>query len=85
VEGLHRGKCAVLRRPSGGIWGRIGEPLRTQRGATYRERLEEAARAKIVAVTPAGEPTQVMDLMEALRASVEATKAKREGPMTKSA
>ena len=61
----------------------------TQFVDTYRERLEEAARAKIegqvIAVTPAGEPTQVMDLMEALRASVEATKAKREGPMTKSA
>jgi DNA end-binding protein Ku len=61
----------------------------TQFVDTYRERLEEAARAKIegqvIAVTPAGEPTQVMDLMEALRASVEATKAKRDGPMTKSA
>jgi DNA end-binding protein Ku len=62
----------------------------TQFVDTYRERLEEAARAKMegleIAVTPAGEPAQIMDLMEALRASVEATKAKRkEEPTTKSA
>ncbi|MGH7426343.1 MAG: Ku protein, partial [Candidatus Methylomirabilales bacterium] len=48
---------------------------------TYRQRLEEVARAKIegeeIAVAPAAEPTQVLDLMEALKASLEATKAKR--------
>jgi len=48
----------------------------------YRARLEEAVQAKIdgqeVAVPPAREPTQVRDLMEALKASVEATKAKNE-------
>lgn len=45
----------------------------------YRERLEQAIQAKIegeeIAVTPAKEPTKVLDLMEALKASVEATKA----------
>ena len=44
----------------------------------YRERLESAVQAKIegkeVAVTPEKAPTQAMDLMEALKASVEATK-----------
>ena len=49
---------------------------------TYRERLEAAAEAKIagqeVAVAPTAEPTQILDLMEALKASVEATKAKRD-------
>ncbi|MGH2705384.1 MAG: Ku protein [Actinomycetota bacterium] len=47
---------------------------------SYRERLEEAVKAKIegeeVAVAPVKEPTQVLDLMEALKASVEATRAK---------
>lgn len=47
---------------------------------TYRERLEGAVQAKIegqeIAVTPERPPTQVLDLMEALKASVEATKAK---------
>ncbi len=47
----------------------------------YRERLQEAARAKIegqeVVVAPAGRPVQFTDLMEALRASVEAARAKR--------
>ncbi|HEX2052836.1 MAG TPA: Ku protein [Actinomycetota bacterium] len=50
---------------------------------TYRERLEEAVQAKIegqqVAVEPTKEPTQILDLMEALKASVEATKAKSAG------
>jgi len=49
---------------------------------TYRERLEAAAEAKVagqeVAVAPTAEPTQILDLMEALKASVEATKAKRD-------
>ena len=49
---------------------------------SYRQRLEAAAEAKIagqeVAVAPTAEPTQILDLMEALKASVEATKAKRE-------
>ena len=50
---------------------------------SYRQKLEEAAEAKIagqeVAMAPAqGEPTQILDLMEALKASVEATKAKKE-------
>jgi len=49
---------------------------------SYRERLEAAAEAKIagqeVAVAPTAEPTQILDLMEALKASVEATKAKRD-------
>lgn len=48
----------------------------------YRERLEAAAEAKIagqeIAMAPTAEPTQILDLMEALRASVEATKAKRD-------
>ncbi|MCA1840349.1 MAG: Ku protein [Actinomycetota bacterium] len=47
---------------------------------SYRSRLEEAVEAKIagqqIAVAPQKEPAQVMDLMEALRASVEATKSK---------
>jgi DNA end-binding protein Ku len=47
---------------------------------SYRERLEEAVKAKVegeeVAVAPVKEPTQVLDLMEALKASVEATRAK---------
>jgi DNA end-binding protein Ku len=46
----------------------------------YRERLEEAVKAKIegleVAVAPTKEPTQILDLMEALKASVEATREK---------
>ncbi len=46
----------------------------------YRERLEEAVKAKVegmeVAVAPTKEPTQIMDLMEALKASVEATREK---------
>ena len=49
---------------------------------SYRQRLEAAAEAKIageeVAVAPSAEPTQILDLMEALKASVEATKAKRD-------
>ncbi len=53
---------------------------------TYRERLEAAVEAKIegqqVAVEPTKEPTQILDLMEALRASVEATKAKTGGKDT---
>lgn len=47
---------------------------------TYRERMEALARAKIegeeIAEAPVKEPTQILDLMEALKASVEATKAK---------
>lgn len=46
----------------------------------YRERLEEAVQAKVegmeVAQPPTKEPTQILDLMEALKASVEATRAK---------
>ncbi|HLF69820.1 MAG TPA: Ku protein, partial [Actinomycetota bacterium] len=42
---------------------------------SYRERLEAAVRSKVdgqeIAVTPTKEPTQVLDLMEALKASVE--------------
>lgn len=45
----------------------------------YRLRLEEAIQSKIegeeIAVPPAKEPTKVVDLMEALKASVEATKS----------
>lgn len=45
----------------------------------YRVRLEEAIQSKIdgqeIAVAPAKEPTKVVDLMEALKASVEATKS----------
>lgn len=56
---------------------------------TYRERLEAAVEAKIegqqVAVEPTKEPTQILDLMEALRASVEATKAKTGGKDTQKA
>jgi DNA end-binding protein Ku len=48
----------------------------------YRQRLQEAVQAKVegmeVAVTPTKEPTQILDLMEALKASVEATKKKSE-------
>ncbi|HVE76780.1 MAG TPA: Ku protein [Actinomycetota bacterium] len=48
----------------------------------YRLRLQEAVDAKVegheVELAPQKEPTQVMDLMEALKASVEATKAKAE-------
>lgn len=52
----------------------------------YRERLEAAAQAKIegeeIAIPPTREPTKVADLMEALRASVEATKkAEEKGPV----
>ncbi len=53
---------------------------------TSREAIEEMAKAKIEGhevVTPeAPEPTGVVDLMEALKASVEATKAKREKAAT---
>jgi DNA end-binding protein Ku len=46
----------------------------------YRSRLEEAVDAKVegkeITVAAQKEPTQVMDLMDALRASVEATKEK---------
>ncbi|MBW3591137.1 MAG: Ku protein [Actinobacteria bacterium] len=46
----------------------------------YRERLAAAVQAKVegmeVAVAPTKEPTQIVDLMEALKASVEATKKK---------
>lgn len=59
----------------------------------YRERLEKAIEAKIegeeIAVPPTKEPTKVVDLMEALKASVEATKSgkpaeeKRAKPKTK--
>jgi DNA end-binding protein Ku len=57
---------------------------------TYRRRLEEAAEAKIagqeVAVAPAaGEPTQILDLMEALKASVEATKARKDAGLQQAA
>src|SRR5437763_6293129 len=49
---------------------------------SYRQRLEAAAEAKIageeVAGAPSAEPTQILDLMEALKASVEATRAKRD-------
>ncbi|MDQ4149165.1 MAG: Ku protein [Actinomycetota bacterium] len=48
----------------------------------YRQRLEEAVQAKVegmqVTIAPAKEPTQILDLMEALKASVEATKQKAE-------
>ncbi len=48
----------------------------------YRERLAAAVQAKVegmeVAVAPTKEPTQIVDLMEALKASVEATKKKAE-------
>jgi DNA end-binding protein Ku len=59
----------------------------TQFVDSYRQRLEEAAEAKVagqeVAVPASpGQPTQILDLMEALKASVEATKAKK-GPATK--
>lgn len=47
----------------------------------YRERLEEAVQAKIegreIAVTAEKAPTQVLDLMEALKASVEQTKKEK--------
>lgn len=56
---------------------------------SYRQRLEAAAEAKIagqeVAVAPTAEPTQILDLMEALKASVEATKAKRDASEAESA
>jgi len=49
---------------------------------SYRKRLEEAVEAKLagqeVAIAPSAEPTQIVDLMEALKASVEATKAKKD-------
>lgn len=48
----------------------------------YRERLAAAVQAKVegmeVAVAPTKEPTQIVDLMEALKASVEATKKNAE-------
>lgn len=62
----------------------------TQFVDSYRQRLEEAAEAKVagqevaVAVAP-GEPTQILDLMEALKASVEATKAKKDAAQQPSA
>jgi DNA end-binding protein Ku len=50
---------------------------------TYRARLEEAVQAKIegreITVAPAEEPTAVLDLMEALRASVEAVRGQKGG------
>jgi DNA end-binding protein Ku len=58
----------------------------TQFVDTYRERLEALARAKVegreIAEAPVKEPTQILDLMEALKASVEATreKARKEKP-----
>ncbi|MGQ0678372.1 MAG: non-homologous end joining protein Ku [Actinomycetota bacterium] len=46
----------------------------------YRERLEQAVQAKVdgqqIAAPAEKEPTQILDLMEALKASVEATRAK---------
>jgi len=55
----------------------------------YRQRLEEAVQAKVdgheVAIPLTKEPTQVLDLMEALKASVEATKQKAEHKKAKSA
>jgi DNA end-binding protein Ku len=49
---------------------------------SYRARLEEAVEAKVageeVAFAPEKAPTKVADLMEALKASVEATKKKKE-------
>lgn len=48
-----------------------------------RERIEELAQAKLegqeIVVSEAPEPTKVVDLLEALKASVEATKQKRAG------
>lgn len=45
---------------------------------SYRERLAEAVQAKVegmeIAAAPTKEPSQIVDLMEALKASVEATK-----------
>lgn len=56
---------------------------------SYRQRLEEAVEAKIdgqqVTIEPTKEPTQILDLMEALKASVEATKAKAGAKEAKSA
>ena len=55
----------------------------------YRERLEAAVKAKVegeeVAVPPTKEPTAVADLMEALRASVEATSKPAEKTKKKTA
>ena len=49
---------------------------------TYRVRLEEAVQAKIdgreITVAPQEEPTAVLDLMEALKASVEAVRAQKD-------
>jgi DNA end-binding protein Ku len=49
---------------------------------TYRQRLEEAVQAKIdgqeIAVAPEEAPTAVVDLMEALRASVDAVRAQKD-------
>lgn len=46
----------------------------------YRERLEKAVEAKVageeITFTPSQAPTQVLDLMEALKASVEATRGR---------
>lgn len=53
----------------------------------YRERLQEAVQAKIdnteVAAPPTQAPTQILDLMEALKASVEATRSKSQGSKDK--
>jgi DNA end-binding protein Ku len=61
----------------------------TQFVDTYRQRLEAAAEAKVageeVAVAPVAEPTQILDLMEALKASVEATKAKKDAALQETA
>ncbi|MEX2587943.1 MAG: Ku protein [Actinomycetota bacterium] len=49
---------------------------------TYRERLAAAVQAKVegqeVAVAPTKQPSQILDLMDALKASVEATKKQAE-------
>jgi DNA end-binding protein Ku len=49
---------------------------------TYRARLEEAVQAKIdgreITVQPQEEPTAVLDLMDALRASVDAVRAQKQ-------
>ena len=49
---------------------------------SYRVRLEEAVQAKIdgreIAVAPQEEPTAVLDLMEALKASVDAVRAQKD-------
>jgi DNA end-binding protein Ku len=56
----------------------------TQFSDAYRQRLEQLAWAKIegeeVAVAPAPQPPQITDLLDALKASVEAEKKKRKKP-----